>query len=113
MSNSEEPEAEIKITAKGPKLTAPGYEIELSEAHAQVIAEFVGSPAFHILKKIFAAQRKDHIARMALNDAQDEKRLHYYKGMAAELVLLFKTLKLIKTKYNAQHDDEEAKNAKK
>ena len=104
MSDSE-PEPKITFKAKAKKITPLGWEVELTEAHAQVIAEFVSSPAYHVLKKQFVMQRRDQIARAALNGASTPEQLYYWKGMAAELVLLFKVLKRVKDALNKQQTD--------
>lgn len=108
-----EPEDKIKIVPKARKITPLGYDVELSEVHAQVVAEFVASPAYQILKKHFVMQRRDQIARAALNSAQTPEQLFYYKGMAAELVLLFKVLKKVKDAFATQSTDSKDKKFKK
>lgn len=112
MSDSE-PEPKISIKAKAKKITPLGWEVELSEAHAQAIAEFVASPAYYVLKKQFVMQRRDQIARAALNGATSPEQLYYWKGMAAELVLLFKVLKRVKDAVNTKDVSSEDKKFKK
>lgn len=108
MSSSSEPETDVKITSKGPKLTPPGYDLELSEVHSQLIAEFVGSPAYKIIKKTVVRQRQDIIARKALNDSMTLEQLHLYKGMAAELQLFMKALRDIKIAVDKQRQSDGA-----
>lgn len=93
---SSEQESDGVVIGKKVAITPPGYDIGLTEQQAVAIAEFVDSPVFKILQNVFVAQRKDHIARQALNGAQSSENLFYFKGMAAELVLHYKTLKSIK-----------------
>lgn len=100
MSNSKESEIpDIKIRKTPLKMTPPGYEIVLSEAQAQALTEMMSKPGWKVLKTVFVAQRKDHIARMALNSSEDFARLRYFQGMAAELALFFSTTQTIKKAY--------------
>lgn len=96
MSNSEEEVDRVKITKSAPKLTPPGYTIQLSTEQAVQIAQFVDSPIFKLLERVYVAQRKDHIARTLLNAGQTVDNLYYFKGMAAELVLFFQNLQAVK-----------------
>jgi hypothetical protein len=105
--------SEISIKPKVKKMAPLGYKIELTEANAQVLAEFVGSPAYHVLKKVFVRQRRDQIARTALNSAETVERLQYFKGMAAELILLFQVLQDVKKAYAAERTDKADKLYKK
>jgi len=114
MSNSEE--GEIKVQKAAPKLTPPGYDVVLDEEQSQLIAEFVDSPVFKTLDRVFVRQRLDQIARMCLNAAQTTEDVKYYKGLAAELVLFFSTMKKVKRAYldATQKDmDKNEKTAKK
>lgn len=111
MSSSKDDGVDLVISKSKPKLTPPGYEIQLSTEQAILIAEFVDSPVFKVLKSVYAAQRKDHIARGGLNSAQTVEQLFYFKGMAAELVRFFKNLEGVKKALNG--DDKEAEQAKK
>lgn len=100
MTNSNEEGPGIAIAKTEPRLTPPGYKIQLSTKQAIAIAEFTDSQVFKILEQVYGAQRKDHIARSCLNGSQDERMLHYYKGMAAEVVLFFQNMKAIKKSLN-------------
>jgi len=86
----------IKLMKRDPGLTPPGLNIKLSTAQAVLIAEFVDSPVFKILRNVYVAQRKDHLARANLSNSLTSDQLHYYKGSAAELVAFFKNLEKIK-----------------
>lgn len=112
MTNSEpeyDPPAQVQIKPRPPKVTPPGWNIVVSEAHAQMISEFVASPTFKLLKKVIIPQRKDLIARAALNGAQFNEQLFYYKGMAAELKLLFKALEAIQQEFKKRDGEADKK----
>lgn len=96
MSDSKDEEPGIVIGKTSPALTPPGYKIQLSVAQAVAVAEFVDSPTFKMLEKIYVAQRKDHIARVNLNASQSMEQLGYYRGMAAELSMFFKNMRAVK-----------------
>lgn len=107
MSSNEDDFADrISIQKSEPKLTPPGYKIKVSVKQAILIAELVDSPVFKILKNIYAAQRKDHIARTLLNSGQDEGTLFYYKGMAAEVALFLTNMEAVKKALHADEEDE-------
>lgn len=107
MTNSKDEDLDrVKVTKKNPQLTPPGYQIELSEAQAITIAEFVDSNTFKLLKNVYVAQRKDHIARTCLNSAQTDVQLHYFKGMVAELSLFFRNLEGVKKALNKGESEE-------
>ncbi len=112
MTNSEpeyDPPAKVQINHRTPKVTPPGWDLVVSEAHAQMISEFVASPTFKVLKKVVIPQRKDLIARAALNGAQFNEQLFYYKGMAAELKLLFKALESVRSEFIKRDKDADNK----
>lgn len=112
MTNSEpeyDPPAKVQIKPRPPKVTPPGWDLVVSEAHAQMISEFVASPTYKILKKVVIPQRKDLIARAALNGAQFNEQLYYYKGMAAELKLFMKALQTIQDEYKKRDGEGEHK----
>lgn len=82
--------------------TAPGNDIILSEEETVALVAMMSHPGYKVLKKVLQ-QRKDHIARAALNsltfEAQsgaNERYAFYYKGMAAENVTLLQTNERIK-----------------
>ncbi len=87
-----------------------GYNLIFSEETAQKISEFVATDLFKTLKRTYALQKKDLIARQALNAAHDVPWLHYYKGMAAIVDLFFKdmeaTAKAVSKDEDTDQDDE-------
>ncbi len=100
MSNSEPSDkSEIKIRKSPLKMTPPGYNVVLSEKQAQALVEIMSRPGWKVLQEVFVPQRKDHIARVALNSSEDFERVRYFQGMAAELTLFFSTTKKIKSAY--------------
>lgn len=91
---------------RNPKLTPAGLKIKLSAAQAVQVAEFVDSPVFKLLRDVYVAQRKDHIARANLNNSLTTEQLYYYKGSAAELVSFFKNLEGVKKELNKEEDED-------
>lgn len=101
MSNSKDsfdPELPVMIK-KNPPLPIPGYGLVFSESLAQEISEFVGSPLFKKLKRAYALQRKDSIARRTLQSAQNVDWLMYYKGQASAVDLFFNDMEATKKVY--------------
>lgn len=92
MSNSDDQDPKLKFVKREPKMTPPGYEVTLTVAQGLAIAEMMESTGWKVLKNVIAPQRKDFIARTALNLAQRVEELGYFKGEIAELQLLVKTL---------------------
>jgi len=105
-------EQPLKIR-KYPPLPQAGYGLVFSDAVAQEISEFVDSPVYRKLKKIYALQAKDRAARTALNSAQSMEWLSYYKGMAASADLFFKDMDATKKAYIERNADSESKRHKK
>lgn len=111
MSNSRElgipieeiEENEIILMTEAPTPQS-GYGLFFSTEMAAKIAEFTESDLFKNLKRSYSLQKKDIIARSALNNAHDEKWLHYYKGMAAAVDLFFNDMKAVAKEVNK--DDE-------
>lgn len=110
MSNSDKDDNLVSITKSTPRLTPPGYKLQLSLKQAAMISEFIDSPVYKILKTAYVAQRKDHIARRALNSANTLEMQHYYKGMAAEITVFFQNLEEVKATLKKLEDKEDAKN---
>lgn len=82
-----------------------GYGLIFSESMAQAIAEFTASELYKKLKSNYALQKKDRIARQALNSAHDVQWLHYYKGMAAAVDLFFRDMESVSEEYKKQQGD--------
>lgn len=59
----------------------------------------MSTPGWKVLQNVFVAQRKDNIARMTLNSADNFERVRYFQGMAAELALFFQTTKMLKKEF--------------
>ena len=97
-------ENEIILMADAPTPRS-GYGLIFSTEMATEIAEFVGSDLFKKLKRYYGLQKKDIIARSALNNAHDVAWLHYYKGMAAVVDLFFKDMEAIAKEVNKSEDD--------
>lgn len=105
---------EISISAKAKKLT-PVLEdkINITEGQAQLIAEFVGSPVYNVIKKIVVPQRKDQIARRSLSEAENYEQILFHRGEVYELSQFFKLLQAVKTQYVGDHTDKDEKQFKK
>jgi hypothetical protein len=105
---------EVQISAKAKKLT-PVLEdkVNVTEGQAQLIAEFVGSPVYNVIKKIVVPQRKDQIARRSLSEAENYEQILFHRGEVYELGQFFKLLHAIKTQHTAAHTDESEKQFKK
>lgn len=98
---------------KYPPLPQPGYGLIFSQAVAQEISEFVDSPIYRKLKKIYGLQAKDRAARTALNNAQSIEWLSYYRGIAASADLFFKDMEAAKKAYLEANSDSTSKRHKK
>ena len=99
----------IELKARAAKLTPPGYSIKLTVAQGIEISKLLSTPGWKILEDVFVPQRKDHIARQALNSSQDTEQLAYYKGEVAELQLFFLTMKHLKKTALKQENEESNK----
>lgn len=107
------PEKPILIK-KNPPLPQPGYGLIFSEALAQQVSEFVDSPLFKTLKRVYALQAKDRTARQCLQGAQNTEWLMYYKGVAAAADIFFKDMEAAKKAYiDANSDEKDDKKFKK
>ncbi len=82
-----------------------GYGLVFPTDMATEIAEFVQSDLFKKLKRYYGLQKKTIIARSALNNAHDERWLHYYKGMAAIVDLFFKDMEAVAKEVNKDDED--------
>ncbi len=87
-------ENQIILMADAPTPQA-GYALIFPVELATEIAEWTESDLFKKLKRYYGLQKKDIIARSALNNAHDVAWLHYYKGMAAIVDLFFKDMEAI------------------
>ena len=107
MSNSKDsfdPEQPVVIK-KNPPLPMPGYGLIFSESLAQEISEFVATPLFKKLKRAYALQRKDSIARRTLQSAQNVEWLMYYKGQASAVSLFFDDMEAVKKAFLDEHGE--------
>lgn len=105
---------EIRISAKPKKLT-PVLEdkVNVTEGQAQLIAEFVGSPAYNVIKKIVVPQRKDQIARRALSEALNYEQILFHRGEVFELSHIFKLLEVVKENFTKSHTEHAEREFKK
>jgi len=111
MSNSKElgipieeiEENEIILMAEAPTPQS-GYGLFFSTEMAAKIADLVGTDIFKNLKRNYALQKKDIIARQTLNSAQNTEWLMYYKGMAAAVDLFFKDMEAVAKEVNKDDD---------
>ncbi len=76
-----------------------GYGLVFSEEMAAEISQFTETKLFKDLKRIYGLQKKDNIGRQCLQSANDEKWLHYFKGMAACVDLFFKDMESTAKEY--------------
>lgn len=83
-----------------------GYGLVFSTELATEIAEFTETDLFKKLKRNYALQKKDIIARSALNNAHDVAWLHYYKGMAAIVDLFFKDMEAVAKALKKDDEDD-------
>lgn len=109
MDGSEKAEPIVKLMKGEPRYTPPGYEVRFSIAQAVQIAEFVNSPLFKMLKRVYKTQRIDTIARANLNNASNAEMLYYYKGMSAEAIMFFKILEDVKKQLDAVEGESKVK----
>lgn len=72
-----------------------GYGLVFPTELAAEIAEWTTTDLFKKLKRYYALQKKDIIARSALQNAHDVAWLNYYKGMAAIVDLFFKDMEAV------------------
>lgn len=107
-------EDEIRISSKVTKI-APVREdqVNITEGQAQLIAEFVDSPVYKMLKKNIVPQRKDQIARRSLSEAQDYEQVLFYRGQVFELTHFFKLLKVLRDEFIKQTTDKKDRQFKK
>ncbi len=82
-----------------------GYGLIFSTAFAAEITEFTTTDLFKKLKKHYALQKKDIIARQSLNSAQSMEWMMYYKGMAAAVDLFFKDMIAVAKEVNGDDKD--------
>lgn len=112
MSNSENKEKlddlHIEITPDN-FIPHGGYGIIFSEEMAQRISEFVASDFYKLLKKTYPLQKKDKIARQALQGANNTEWLHYFKGMAAAVDLFFQDMEAVHKEFVKANSDEDDK----
>ena len=107
-----EVEESVALSPNAP-IPQPGYGLIFTEQAAQEISEFVASDLFRQLKSNYALQKKDRIARQALNSAHDVQWLHYFKGMAAAVDLFFKDMESIAGEYMKSEGDSETRSERK
>jgi len=115
MSDSDrEPRDEIQISSKVKKLT-PLLEdkVNVTEGQAQLIAEFVGSPVYNVIKKHLIPQRKDQIARRALSESQSYEQILFHRGEVFELTHFLKLLKVVKEDFVNDHTEKSERSFKK
>ena len=118
MSNSKKKDDEIFSPElppqfkKNPPLPQPGYGLLFSEEQAQAISEFVATPLFKMLKRVYGLQAKDRAARQCLQGAQNVEWLMYYKGIAASADLIFKDLESTAKEYAKANDDSDPEDKK-
>jgi len=91
-------ENKIVLMADAPMPQA-GYGLVFPEGLAQEISEWTTTDLFKKLKRYYGLQKKDIIARSAINNAHDVAWLHYYKGMAAIVDLFFKDMEAVAKEY--------------
>lgn len=114
MSNSKideglhELETEKVLLMEDAPVPQSGYGLIFSEQMAQEISEFVHSDLFKKLKRNYALQKKDRIARQALQGAQNLEWLFYFKGMAAAVDLFFKDMEAVSKELKDDDDESEA-----
>lgn len=112
MSNSNPPDGlheldtEKVLLMEDAPVAQSGYGLIFSEATAQEISEFVHGDLFKKLKRNYALQKKDRIARQALNSAHNTEWLHYFKGMAAAVDLFFKDMESIAKELKKDDDND-------
>ena len=100
-------EDSVRISTNAP-IPQPGYGLYFSEQLAQAISEFTTTDLYKQLKANYALQKKDRIARQALNSAQNTEWLHYYKGMAAAVDLFFKDMESVAAAVIKTDDDDKS-----
>jgi hypothetical protein len=69
--------------------------IRFNDSQKEMIAKFVESDMFKLLKSKYRMFRQERIGQLAVRLAQDEKELWYYKGMLAESDEMFTTLESV------------------
>lgn len=108
MSNSDEnSDSSPQITKRLPELPPPGYGLKFSEQQAQQITEFVKSPLFKMLKRVYGDQAKTRTARQCLSSAQNTEWLMYFKGIAAATDLFFTDLEKTADVFKKQTSDDD------
>lgn len=110
MSDSE---PEVRIRPKVKKTTPVADEYEINEAHAQLIAEFVNSPIFKIMKRVIAPQHQDKISREALAQSTSHEQTMFYKGRVYEVKAWFKAMEKIKKAYADRNTESSERKFKK
>lgn len=99
----EENEIILMVDAPTPQ---SGYGLVFPTSMAAEIAEFTTTDLFKKLKKYYGLQKKDIVARSALNNANNTEWLHYYKGMAAAVDLFFKDMEAVAKELNKDDDED-------
>ena len=98
-------ENKIVLMADAPMPQA-GYGLVFPEGLAQEISEWTTTDLFKKLKRYYGLQKKDIVARSALNNANNTEWLHYYKGMAAAGDLFFKDMEAVAQEVNKDDDED-------
>jgi hypothetical protein len=80
-------------------------EIRLTDQQKQIIAEGVETEFFKVLARVVRPKRQTRVALLAVNAAQDEKDLWFYKGMSGELDWLIRHMEDVAAKWNKQNLD--------
>lgn len=88
-------------TASGPKIGA----IQLTDQQKQVIAEGVETEFFKTIARVVRPKRQVRVALLAVNAAQEERDLWFYKGMSGELDWLVNFLTGEADKWNKKNLD--------
>lgn len=79
-------------------------DIKLNDAQKQMVAEFVESDMFKLIKNVIRPKRQIRIGQTGIRGAQDESDLFYYKGMLFESDWLPTHLEQVARDYNKDQD---------
>lgn len=84
-----------------------GYSLIFSDELAAQISEFTTTPLFKELKRNYALQKKDLIARQALQSANTAEQLAWFKGMATSVSLFFTDMESVHKVIKKADDESE------
>ena len=85
-----------------------GYDLIFSEEMTAKIIEFVDSPLFKRLEKLYGLQKMDLIARQALNSADQVSYVQFLKGTANGVSLFFKDMRAVKDAWKKRSEAQES-----